>query len=71
MVQGSRQEKLCITSELRTEPKEVGCAGCDPIQRNLSAAERQNKSGTAEVQCLCLLSGDKGILFSKNIQMEV
>ena len=33
MVQGSRQDRFCIPSELRTEPEEVGCAGLRPILR--------------------------------------
>ena len=60
-MQGSKQGFACITSEQRTEPKEVGCAGfaryreieCRPIGRN--------KSGTAEVIApLSLNVRDKG-----------
>ena len=38
-----------ITSELRTEPKSVGCAGERPITRNRVPFLQRNKSGTAEV----------------------
>ena len=33
LVQGSKQDFPYITSELRTEPQEVGCADLRPIQR--------------------------------------
>ena len=48
MVQGSRQARIFITSELRTD--NVGCADLRPITRiRVLTVFRQNKSGTAEV----------------------
>ena len=49
MVQGSKQASRGITSEQRTEPQEVGCAGMAPDTAQESAGETRNKSGTAEV----------------------
>ena len=52
MVQGSRQEPACITSEQRTEPPVpgvLGCAGFARYSKIECRLKKRNKSGTAEV----------------------
>ncbi len=63
MVQGSRQETVCITSEQRTEPLwKVGCAGSARYRAFECRLHRRNKSGTAEDSTpLSLIAGDKGV----------
>ena len=47
-VQGSRQARIRITSEQRTEGFALGCADLRPIPRIRVLTKSQNKSGTAE-----------------------
>ena len=69
-MQGSKQARIFITSELRTD--KVGCAGLCPITHIRVLTFRQNKSGTAEVvYTFVSYRRQRCFLFQTNYHMEV
>ena len=62
-VQGSRQEIFCITPEQRTEGIICRLRRLAPDTVPLSVGASRNKSGTAEVNSLCLLSKGQRLFY--------